>query len=153
MPKQPSTQEQTPLQAEQYFAALPSALRTFAEAVRKTILSALPDLHEELKFGVPFYVYKGWVCYLNASEKGYVDIAFTAGVELSDTFTLFEHRGTKQVRHIRIPDEAFLREHEEEITNYIIEACVRNDTKRVNKGASNFRRSKNQRRSSDNSKA
>jgi hypothetical protein len=128
-----------------YYAAVHPSVRPLADAVRAFVQSAVPDLTEELKYNTPFYVYKGWICFINAT-KTHVDIGFTAGAELSDTYGLFDQRGLKQVRHIKIGSLEFLEAHKHEITNYLVEASVRNDSKRQanpkSKNESGFARGK-----------
>jgi hypothetical protein len=122
-------EEQHESRVDAYFAGLEPYIRPLAEAVRAFLRAAVPDFKEELKYGIPFYMYKGWVCFVNAA-KTHVDIGFTAGVELSDSYGLFDQRGLKQVRHIKIESLEFLELHNNEIINYLIEASVRNDNAR-----------------------
>lgn len=120
--------QKTLLSPDDFFTRLLPPLNEVAWAIRALLLTTMPDLREEIKFGTPFYLYKGWVCYLNVTKE-HVDLGFTSGLELSDVFQLFDQRGLKQVRHIKIPDLNYIEQHQEGIANYILEACVRNDIK------------------------
>jgi hypothetical protein len=111
---------------DEYFALLEPPAKTVAAEARLCILETAPELSESIKYGVPFYSFKGVVCYLNVPKSG-VEIGFPHGVLISDVFDLFRTEPLRQVRHIPIPSAVFIREHREEIRNYIIEAMVMND--------------------------
>ena len=113
---------------DEYFAPLEPSVRTVALEARMCILSGAPELTESIKYGVPFYSYKGIVCYLNVPKTGVV-IGFPNANLMSDVFELFSEHRSKRFRHIRIPNSAFLAEHRDEIHNYLIEAMVLNDGK------------------------
>ncbi len=121
--------------ADAYFNDLQPSIQPLARAVRVLLFEVMPELTEEIKYGLPFYFYQGSVCFINVA-KNHLDVGFTAGTELSDSFGLFDQRGLKQIRHIKIPDIAYLKANNGGIANYVIEACVRNETKHVNTSAS-----------------
>lgn len=116
------------LTPDEYFALLEEPHTTVASEVRNFIRRAAPELAEEMKYGVPFYTFKGMVCYLNVPKSGVV-LGFPNGTIMSDVFELFSGNNLKQIRHIPIPSSTFLLKHSEEIQNYIVEAMVINDSK------------------------
>ena len=113
---------------DMYFAALDEPYKSTALAIRALVLGTEPDVKEVIKYGIPFFVRKGMVCYLNVNKSG-VTLGFTSGTQLSDSFGLFTGKNLKLIRHIVIPSIAFIDAKRDEITNYVIEALVIDDTK------------------------
>ena len=113
---------------DEYFALLSEPQKSIAFEARALVLGTEPDIHEEMKYGVPFYVRQGMICYLNVNKSG-VMLGFTSGAQMSDSFDLFSGKSLKLIRHIALPSIAFIRENREEIINYVIEAIVINDAK------------------------
>jgi hypothetical protein len=118
--------KQTP---DEYFAVLEEPHKTVALRTRMFLLTTAPELHEEMKYGTPFYTFRGMVCYLSASPKNGVYLGFPNGIIMSDTFQLFSGHDLKQIRHIAITDADFLTANAESLQNYITEAMVINDSK------------------------
>ena len=50
-----------------------------------------------MRFKIPFYFRKSWICYLNPTKKGTVEFALVRGNELSNEQGLLESKGRKQV--------------------------------------------------------
>lgn len=118
------------LTPDEYFALLEEPRRTVALEVRNFICTTVSELTEEMKYGTPFYLFKGAaVCYLSVSPQHGVYLGFPNGIVMSDTFHLFSAHHLKQIRHIQIPDCPYLSKYAEEIRNYIVEAMVINDSK------------------------
>ena len=61
------------------------------------LLSSDLDLTVKMRYGVPFYYKKSWICYLNPTKKGTIEFAFTRGNELSNEQGLLDSKGRKQV--------------------------------------------------------
>ncbi len=59
-------------------------------------------LIQKIRYKVPFYYQKSWVCYLNPLKKTGVELAFIRGNELSNTQGLLEFNKRKQVAGISI---------------------------------------------------
>ncbi|GAB4398864.1 MAG: hypothetical protein OHK0053_18210 [Microscillaceae bacterium] len=51
----------------------------------------------KMRYQLPFYYRKTWICYLNPLKKGGVELAFTRENELADAPGLLDFRGRKQV--------------------------------------------------------
>jgi hypothetical protein len=60
------------------------------------------DLTPKLKYGIPFYYRKSWICYLNPLKNGGVELAFPRGNELSNIQGLLMDKGRKQVFGIEL---------------------------------------------------
>jgi hypothetical protein len=117
------------LTPDEYYAALAEPHKSIALDARRLLLGIEPDdVAEEMKYGIPFYSREGMVCYMNVNKSG-VTLGFICGSQMSDTFGLFTGKSLKMVRHIVLPSIDFIREKQDEITNYFIEALVINDSK------------------------
>ena len=60
------------------------------------------SLEAKIKYNIPFYYNRSWICYLNANKGGGVELAFTRGNELSNEQGLLDDKGRKQVKSILI---------------------------------------------------
>ena len=85
---------------DSWMAGLEPDQRPVAEAIRKLVLEADPDLSEAIKWGNPTYEKQGRVCYL-AATKGYVSLGFFNGASLTDPRRRIEGTG-KKMRHIKV---------------------------------------------------
>jgi hypothetical protein len=81
-------------------AALEEPLAQIAEALRRLILAADPELKESIKWGNPVYEKQGFVCYL-AATKAYISLGFFNGAGLSDPNQVIEGTG-KKMRHVKV---------------------------------------------------
>ncbi len=61
------------------------------------LISSFPEVTCRLRYQLPFYYRKSWICYLNPNQDGKVELAFTRGNELSNEQGLLASRGRKQV--------------------------------------------------------
>ncbi len=55
------------------------------------------ELTSKIRFKIPFYDRKTWICYTNPTKTGGVDFALVRGNELSNAQGLLEQRGRKQI--------------------------------------------------------
>ncbi len=55
------------------------------------------NLTEKIRFKIPFYYGKSWICYLNPIGKDQVELAFVRGNELSNQQGILDNKGRKQV--------------------------------------------------------
>lgn len=60
------------------------------------------DLVCDIKFGIPMYARRTWVCYLNPIKKGGLELAFTRGNELSNEQGILNAKGRKYVSGITL---------------------------------------------------
>lgn len=81
------------------------------EEKQQEIMLVLHDLfvHDyrlapKMRYDLPFYYGKSWICYLNPLKNHHVELAFTRGNELSKGQDLLESKGRKQVWSLEIDD-------------------------------------------------
>lgn len=78
------------------------------------LISTCPEVVGKIRYNIPFYFRKSWVCYLNPLKNGGVELAFPRGNELSNEQGILMANERKQVRGIvfkkaeDIPDETIL---------------------------------------------
>ncbi len=78
------------------------------------MLSGQPGVVSKIRYKIPFYYRKSWVCYLNLVKNGGIELAFLRGNELSNEQGLLDFRGRKQVGGIifykldEIPEEGVM---------------------------------------------
>lgn len=78
------------------------------------LITSLPEVTGKIRYKIPFYDRRSWICYLNPIKEDRVELAFTRGNELSNEQGLLEARGRKQIRGVifafveEIPDEVVL---------------------------------------------
>ncbi len=61
------------------------------------LLLSYPEVTTKIRYKIPFYYCKSWICYLNPLKTGGVELAFTRGNELSNEQGLLQFNGRKQV--------------------------------------------------------
>jgi hypothetical protein len=110
---------------DNYIYNLNPVIQKLVISLREIILGTSKDLREEIKWGIPFYSYKGILCYLNPSRT-YVTLGFSHGAELPNLYRLLEGNG-KEVRYIKIKSK---NEIQRKIIRTIIrEAMINNELK------------------------
>jgi hypothetical protein len=58
------------------------------------------NLQAKIRFKIPFYYGRSWICYLNPLKSGKVELVFIRGNELSDDQNILDHKDRKQVRGV-----------------------------------------------------
>lgn len=87
------------------------------------ILTSLDfDLTPKIKYKIPFYYHKSWICYLNPPKDRSVEFAFTRGNELSNANGLLSSNGRKQVSSVMYKSRADI--NKEQIFETIHEALL-----------------------------
>ncbi|GJM30096.1 MAG: hypothetical protein DHS20C17_27310 [Cyclobacteriaceae bacterium] len=66
------------------------------------LILGFPGTTSKLRYGIPFYYKKSWICYLNPIKNQGVELAFTRANELSNEQGLLMSNGRKQVAGIAI---------------------------------------------------
>ncbi|MFN0275393.1 MAG: DUF1801 domain-containing protein [Chitinophagales bacterium] len=61
------------------------------------LIGAFPEVTSKLKFKVPFYYCRSWICYMNPRKNGNIELCFVRGNELSNANRLLDSKGRKQV--------------------------------------------------------
>lgn len=65
------------------------------------LMMSNPEIIQKIRYKVPFYYRKSWICYLNPNKKtDVVEMVFLRGNELSNEQGLLEAKGRKQVRGV-----------------------------------------------------
>ena len=90
------------------------------------LLSVELNLTDRIRFKVPFYYRKSWICYLNPTKNNTVEFAFVRGNELSNSNGLLESKGRKQVLSIEVTNLSKLPF--SELSEIIQEAIILDDT-------------------------
>jgi len=67
-----------------------------------SLLSVELNLTDKLRFKIPFYYRKSWICYLNPIKNKGIEFAFVRGNELSNAQGLLDSKGRKQVWSIEL---------------------------------------------------
>lgn len=60
-------------------------------------------LTSKIRYGVPFYDYRVWLCYLNPRKQGGVQLEFLQGIALDYHHPKFIQRNRKMVKGFVIP--------------------------------------------------
>ena len=62
------------------------------------LMMSHPEITSKIRYKVPFYYRKSWICYLNPTKKPIgVEMVFLRGNELSNEQGLLDAKGRKQV--------------------------------------------------------
>ena len=63
-------------------------------------MMSFPGITSKLRYKIPFYYQKTWVCYLNPVKPNKIALCFLRGYELSNEQGLLESKGRKQILSI-----------------------------------------------------
>lgn len=63
---------------------------------------SFPEINCKIRFNIPFYDYKSWICYLNPRKNSCMELCFIKGKELSYYKTLLESRDRKMIAGVVI---------------------------------------------------
>jgi hypothetical protein len=66
------------------------------------LLRDFPGVTSKLRYKIPFYYKRSWICYLNPIKKNGVELAFIRGNELSNEQGILDFKQRKQVAGIAI---------------------------------------------------
>ncbi|MCP5062578.1 MAG: DUF1801 domain-containing protein [Ignavibacteriae bacterium] len=91
------------------------------------LMMSFPEIVSKIRYKIPFYYRKSWICYLNPIKNNKVEFAFTRGNELSNEQGLLESKERKQVYSITILDIKEIPR--ETILEIIQEAILLDETK------------------------
>jgi hypothetical protein len=112
-------------EVEEYIYNLEGSQREIMLYFHK-LLSVELNLTDRIRFKVPFYYRKSWICYLNPTKNNTVEFAFVRGNELSNSNGLLESKGRKQVLSIEVTNLSKLPF--SELSEIIQEAIILDDT-------------------------
>ena len=75
------------------------------------LISGFPEMESKIRYRIPFYFRKSWICYLNPKKNGGMEICFLRANELADAGGVLDFKDRTQVAGIEImslkdiPDE------------------------------------------------
>jgi hypothetical protein len=102
--------------SQEYILTQPENYQAIFKRLRQIVLQSAPNIEERIRYGIPFFDYYGWMCYLSPlkKDKG-VYIAFLRGLELSNEQGILEANGRTMIKsitytHVKDIEEAPLRE-------------------------------------------
>jgi hypothetical protein len=84
---------------EDFIAAQDDPQRELMEFLHRLLCIEL-GLQDKMRYQLPFYYCRSWVCYMNPTRGGGVEFAFLRGNELSNSQGLLESKGRKQVMSV-----------------------------------------------------
>ncbi|MBK7871629.1 MAG: DUF1801 domain-containing protein [Saprospiraceae bacterium] len=64
------------------------------------LITSYPEVTGKIRYKIPFYYRKSWICYLNPTKDGRVELAFTRANELSNEQGVLDFKNRKQVASI-----------------------------------------------------
>ena len=85
----------------QFIDQLPENQSQIVSILDDLILSN-PEVISKIRYGIPFYYRKSWICYLNPIKPDGIDLVYLRGKELSNVQGLLDATGRKQVAGIKI---------------------------------------------------
>lgn len=89
---------------ESFFEALPDNQQVLALKIHHWLKDEL-ELKAKIRYKLPFYDQKSWICYLFPTGNEGIELAFVRGNELSNVQGILESKGSKQVKSILIDSE------------------------------------------------
>jgi hypothetical protein len=110
---------------DEHLSRLPEKIQQLVEILRRIILSSSEQVQEQIKYKIPFYSYKGHLCYINPSDEKVV-LGFSRGADLPDEFRMLIGTG-KSIRHVVF--NASQKIDEDKVRNLIYEALIVNEIK------------------------
>ncbi len=84
-------------QTEDFLSQLEGQQYETAWFLHRQIMS-YPLMQTKIRFKIPFYDRKSWICYINPLKNKTVELNFIRGQELSDYGPIFQARGRKMVK-------------------------------------------------------
>ena len=67
-------------------------------------LTTYPGMECKIRYKIPFFYRKSWICYTNPQKHGGVELAFIRAVEFEDPTGMLESKGRKMVAGLTIED-------------------------------------------------
>ncbi len=111
---------------QSYIAERPRSQAEIMSVLRSMILDIGPHVQEKISYTVPYFYFRGPLCYLSPKFDG-AYIAFVRGNQLSNEHGLLESKERKYVRSIHFYSLAELEEKEDDIRAILNEAALLNE--------------------------
>ncbi len=103
-------------------------IQSLVELLRMIILTSSGRIKEEIRHGIPFYKYKGQLCYINPFDDKVI-LGFSRGAELPDEHNMLIGIG-KSIRHAVFRTDTVI--DEDKIRHLVYEALIVNEMKAGN---------------------
>jgi len=75
-----------------------------------TMLALQLGLESKIRYKIPFYYNRSWICYINPQKNGGVELAFLRGNEMSNYYGYLDLKGRKQVMGISFYESKEIKE-------------------------------------------
>jgi hypothetical protein len=111
---------------QDYITSRPKPQQQIMAALRDMALDSGIQVEEKISYGVPFFYFRGPLCYLNPKFDG-VYIGFVRGNQLSNEQQLLTSNNRKYIRSIHFHSLTELEEREKEVRQILNEAAILND--------------------------
>jgi hypothetical protein len=111
---------------QSYIANRPPSQGQIMTVLRSFILDLGPHVQEKISYTVPYFYFRGPLCYLSPKFDG-VYIGFVRGHQLSNEQGLLDTNNRKFIRSIHFYSLADLEEKEEQIRQILNEAAILNE--------------------------
>jgi hypothetical protein len=110
---------------DEIVSRLPEEIKNLAKRLRKIILTSSVQITEQVNHNIPFYHYKGQLCYINPFDDRVV-LGFSRGADLPDEHSMLKGN-QKTIRHTVFYPDAVI--DEEKVRNLVYEALIVNELK------------------------
>ena len=107
------------LSVEDYICDRPSEEQRIWQYLHEIILS-FPAFQARIRYKIPFYYQRSWICYLNPVKEG-IEINFLHGYQMEDPYELLKAKGRKMVKGWTIKT---IEDIKEECLLYYLEASL-----------------------------
>lgn len=91
------------MNVEIYIDELVGEQKLIASALHDLIMT-FPEVTSKIRYRIPFYFRKSWICYINPIKKDGIEFCFLRANELSNETGILNFKGRKQVAGVEIYD-------------------------------------------------
>lgn len=91
------------MNVEIYIDELEGEQKLIASALHDLLLT-FPEVTHKIRYKIPFYYSKSWICYINPIKKDGIELCFLRANELSNDNGLLDFKTRKQVAGITLHD-------------------------------------------------
>jgi hypothetical protein len=110
---------------DELISRLPDSVKKLTEKIRELIISSSGQITEHVRHNLPFYYYKGQLCYINPLDDKVV-LVFSRGADLPDEYRMLKgNQKTHRYLIFYISDGI----DETKVRNLIYEALIINELK------------------------
>ncbi len=66
------------------------------------LMISIPNVEAKVRWKLPFYFRKSWICYTNVLKNGNIELCFMRAIELSNASGILNMKGRRQIGGIEI---------------------------------------------------